>query len=96
MKAGGMFVSAILIIDTFFVSYYLGVHSRTVDVEDPTMKPVEKLVPPKPPAEVKAAPTTPDKAKAVQPKKPATTTKQKPKAAAPNKGTKTKQAAKKE
>lgn len=36
-----MFVSAIIIIDTFFVSYYLGVHSRTVEVEDTSIKAVQ-------------------------------------------------------
>jgi hypothetical protein len=81
VKAGGMFISAILIIDTFFVSYYLGVHSRTVDVEDLSMKPVEKPVPVKPVPVKQVKPVTP---KTEQPKKTAN-----------KKGTKSKQAAKK-
>jgi hypothetical protein len=44
VKAGMMFVSAILCIDSFFASYFVGLHSRTVDVEDPTMKPIQKPV----------------------------------------------------
>jgi hypothetical protein len=81
VKAGGMFISAILIVDAFFVSYYLGLHSRTVDVEDLSMKPVEKPVPIKP-APVKKV--EPAKAKTEATKK---TQKQK--------GTKPKKAAKK-
>lgn len=44
MKPAGMFVSALLIVDTFLVSYYIGFHSRTVSVVDPNLKPVEKPV----------------------------------------------------
>jgi hypothetical protein len=40
MKAKGMFISAILIVDTFLVSYAIGFNSRHVAVVDPTMKPV--------------------------------------------------------
>lgn len=48
-----MFVSAIVCIDTFFVSYFLGLHSRSVDVEDPTMKPIQKPAPAAKPAPAK-------------------------------------------
>jgi regulatory protein YycI of two-component signal transduction system YycFG len=40
MKSKGIFISAILIVDTFLVSYAIGFNSRHVAVVDPTMKPV--------------------------------------------------------
>ena len=40
MKPAGMFVSSILVIDTFLVSFYLGFNSRHVLVVDPSLKPV--------------------------------------------------------
>lgn len=52
----GMFISTLVVIDTFFVSYYLGMHSRSVPVIDNSMKPVVPVVVP-----VKAAPKTPIK-----------------------------------
>jgi hypothetical protein len=40
VKASGIFVSAILVIDTFLVAYAVGFNSRHVLMVDPTMKPV--------------------------------------------------------
>jgi len=37
MKAKGLFISTLLILDTFLVSYYAGVHGRTVKVIDPSL-----------------------------------------------------------
>jgi hypothetical protein len=45
VKAGMVFVTAIVCIDAFFASYYFGLHSRTVDVEDPSIKPIPKAAP---------------------------------------------------
>lgn len=45
MKAKGLFISTLLVLDTFLVSYYAGVHGRTVKVIDP-MLPALPVVPP--------------------------------------------------
>lgn len=39
MKGMGIFISALLVIDTFFASYYIGMHSHTVSVVDPSLNP---------------------------------------------------------
>lgn len=57
MKAGMVFVTAIVCIDAFFASYYFGLHSRTVEVEDPSMKPIAKPAPAAKPAPTKAEST---------------------------------------
>lgn len=40
MRAKGIFISTILVIDTFFVSYAVGFNSRQVLVVDPTLAPL--------------------------------------------------------
>ncbi|MBC7996303.1 MAG: hypothetical protein IAF58_00055 [Leptolyngbya sp.] len=51
MKAKGRFISLLLVVDTFFVSYAFGFHSRHVLIVDPKLPPVVKKV------EAKALPT---------------------------------------
>ena len=41
MKGMGIFISSLLVIDTFFACYYMGFHSRTISVIDPSLKPVQ-------------------------------------------------------
>lgn len=57
-----MFISALLIVDAFFVSYYLGFHSRSVPVIDPSLPPLAKPVPVPAPAKPAAKPEVKDKA----------------------------------
>ncbi len=40
MKAKGKFISCLLVVDTFFVAYAYGFHSRQVLVVDPKLPPV--------------------------------------------------------
>lgn len=44
MNARGIFVSAVLVIDAFFVSYAVGFNSRHVPVIDPKLPPAHKPV----------------------------------------------------
>ena len=50
MKAKGKCISALLIIDTFFISFAAGFNSRRVLVVDPSLPPLPVLVQPKDPA----------------------------------------------
>lgn len=61
MKAAGMFISTLLIVDAFFVSYYLGFHSRSVPVIDQSLPPQAKPAPAPAPAKPTGKPGT-DKA----------------------------------
>lgn len=57
MKAKGIFISVLLVIDTFFVSYAAGFHSRHVLVVNPKLPPVvQKKVEAKPILPTKPAP----------------------------------------
>lgn len=40
MKGMGQFISALLVVDTFFVSYAVGFNSRRVLVVDPSLPPI--------------------------------------------------------
>ena len=42
MKAKGIFISTLLVIDTFFISYAVGFNSHPVLVVDPALPPVAK------------------------------------------------------
>lgn len=42
MKAEGIFISTLLVIDTFLVSFYFGFNSRHVLVVDPSLPPLVK------------------------------------------------------
>ena len=42
MKAKGIFISSLLVIDTFLASYYFGLHSRTFKIIDPKMPALEE------------------------------------------------------
>ena len=59
MKAKGKFISFLLVVDTFFVAYAYGFHSRQVLVVDPKLPPVvqkkvmEKTESPKNPKNIK-------------------------------------------
>lgn len=46
MKAKGIFISTLIVIDTFLGAYFYGVHSRTIKVIDPALPAVNQ----KPPA----------------------------------------------
>lgn len=41
MKAKGIFISTLIIVDTFLGAYYFGVHQRSIKVIDPSLKAVE-------------------------------------------------------
>ena len=61
MKAKGIFISTLIIIDTFLGAYFYGVHSRTIKVIDPALPAVNQ----KPPAaEEKKVDNTPTPAPA--------------------------------
>lgn len=60
MKGIGVFMCTLLVIDTFAASYYVGMHSRTVPIEDPKLPPFVKKV---------EAPVTVPAAKPVEQKK---------------------------
>lgn len=63
MKAMGMFVSSLIVIDAFLISYYVGLHSRTVNVVDPSMKPVQPPAVVQPQSRPAIAPTDKTKSK---------------------------------
>ncbi|MEZ4491045.1 MAG: hypothetical protein R3C24_11575 [Cyanobacteriota/Melainabacteria group bacterium] len=61
MKAKGIFISTLIVIDTFLGAYFYGVHSRTIKVIDPALPAVDQ----KPPAaEEKKVDNTPTPAPA--------------------------------
>lgn len=53
MKVKGMFISTLLVIDTFFISYAVGLNSHPVLVVDPSLPPVVPKVADKPKADAK-------------------------------------------
>jgi hypothetical protein len=63
MKAAGIFISSIVIVDTFLVSYAVGFNSRHVLVIDPKLPPV-KVEKPVQPSVTPAKADTKDKPKA--------------------------------
>lgn len=65
MKAKGRFISLLLVVDTFFVSYAFGFHSRHVLIVDPKLPPVVKRVEAKapPPKVITKTPVPKDHAK---------------------------------
>lgn len=61
MKAKGIFISTLIVIDTFLGAYFYGVHSRTIKIIDPALPAVNQ----KPPAaEEKKVDNTPTPAPA--------------------------------
>jgi hypothetical protein len=72
MKGKGIFISTLLVIDTFLVSYFVGFNSRHVPVVDPSLPPLAPAAPKEketPPAKPKADDT---KAAHTESTKPAT------------------------
>lgn len=62
MKAKGIFISTLLVADTFLVAYYVGFNSRSVAVVNHSLAPIETKKPePKKPEPAHAAPATPPK-----------------------------------
>lgn len=45
MKAKGIFISTLIVIDTFLGAYFYGVHSRTIKVIDPGLPAVNQKLP---------------------------------------------------
>lgn len=75
MKAGAMMFSLVVIVDSFLAGYFLGFHSRSVDVIDPNLKPAP---PPTVAAPAKPATATPAKPATRKSAKSATGTSAKP------------------
>ncbi|HEY9791012.1 MAG TPA: hypothetical protein V6D22_11470 [Candidatus Obscuribacterales bacterium] len=67
MKAATVFVSAVVIVDTFLLSYAVGFNSRHVLVIDPNLPPV-KVEAPVPPSTTNTKTEAKDKASADKPK----------------------------
>lgn len=72
MKAKGIFISTLIVIDTFLGAYFYGVHSRTIKVIDPALPAVNQQLPVAEEKKVEAIPA------AVKEKAPATPAATKP------------------
>ena len=79
MKAKGIFISTLIIIDTFLGAYFYGVHSRTIKVIDPALPAVNQKPPAAEEKKVDNTPTPAPAPAAVKEKAPAKA-KAKPKA----------------
>ncbi|MEZ4535958.1 MAG: hypothetical protein R3D26_13300 [Cyanobacteriota/Melainabacteria group bacterium] len=79
MKAKGIFISTLIVIDTFLGAYFYGVHSRTIKVIDPALPAVDQKPPAAEEKKVDNTPTPAPAPAAVKEKAPAKA-KAKPKA----------------
>ncbi|MCA9818049.1 MAG: hypothetical protein H6677_14590 [Candidatus Obscuribacterales bacterium] len=79
MKAKGIFISTLIVIDTFLGAYFYGVHSRTIKVIDPALPAVNQKPPAAEEKKVDNTPTPAPAPAAVKEKAPAKA-KAKPKA----------------
>lgn len=79
MKAKGIFISTLIVIDTFLGAYFYGVHSRTIKIIDPALPAVNQKPPAAEEKKVDNTPTPAPAPAAVKEKAPAKA-KAKPKA----------------